>query len=437
MLKAVTSSEGLPWRLATGELARHGTPCDASLGDVITDGWLGFGGCFNELGWRALGHLTADERGRVLRALFAEDGLALSYNRMPLGANDYSENWYSHDEIGLGHNGPATDFAMERFSIHRDHRSLIPFIRAAAAIRDGEMSLFASPWCPPTWLKYPPANNFGQLVWEESYRKAYALYFVKFVQAYQALDLPVAAVHVQNEPDSDQKFPSCLWTGERLRDFIRDDLAPAFRAAGLNTEIWLGTIERGSFNDWIAPTLFDSKARAAIAGIGFQWAGKHAVQRSRQVAPELAIVQTENECGDGENTWVYAHYVFDLMQHYLSNGASAYVYWNMVLETGGRSTWGWTQNSLFCVDPTTRQVTRNPEYWLMRHVAGYVRPGAQVVAAQGLWAANTLAFRNADGGEVMVTQNPLDTEATLVVGLANEAISITLPPRSFATISTT
>lgn len=425
------------WQHATVEPVRHDAVCHASLGTPITEDWLGFGGCFNELGWRALGHLTAAERNQVLRALFAEDELALSYNRMPIGANDYSESWYSHDEIGLGHNDPATDFSMERFSIHRDGGALIPYIRSAMAIRDGDMRLFASPWCPPTWLKYPSANNFGQLVWEEPYRKAYALYFVRFVQAYQELNLPITAVHVQNEPDSDQKFPSCLWTGERLRDFIRDDLAPAFRAAGLSTEIWLGTIERGSFNDWIAPTLFDPVARAAIAGMGFQWAGKHAVQRSRQAAPELAIIQTENECGDGENTWAYAHYVFDLMQHYLSNGARAYVYWNMVLESGGRSTWGWTQNSLFCVDPATGQVTKNPEYWLMRHVAGYVRPGAQVVAAQGLWAANTLAFRNEDGGEVMVMQNPLDTEETIAAQLGDEVVSIALPPRSFATISTT
>lgn len=437
MLKAIVSREGLPWQSVATEPATRATACDAMLGAVETKGWLGFGGCFNELGWRALSRLDAGGRDRVLRALFAEDGLALSYNRLPIGANDYSESWYSHNEIGLGHNDVATDFAMERFSIHRDHRALIPYIRAAMAIREGEMHLFASPWCPPTWLKYPAANNFGRLIWEEPYRKAYALYFVKFIQAYEALQLPVAAVHVQNEPDSDQKFPSCLWTGERLRDFIRDDLAPAFREAGLGTEIWLGTIERGSFNEWVAPTLYDPRARSAVAGMGFQWAGRHAVQRSRQAAPELAIVQTESECGDGKNSWEHAHYVFDLMQHFLHNGARAYVYWNMVLETGGCSTWGWKQNSLFCVDPETGKVTENPEYWLLRHVAGPVRPGAEVVTVQGRWAANALAFRNADGGEVMVIQNPLETEEAVVVRLADEVASLTLPPRSFATVSTT
>lgn len=437
MLKAFASTEDLPWQQTFTEATSTRSEADVSLGGVLAQHWLGFGGCFNELGWRALNRLSVNERDRVLNALFDEDGLALSYNRIPIGANDYAESWYSHDEIGLSDNDLREDFRMEQFSIHRDHRNLIPFLKAAVSIRGGSMSLFASPWSPPTWMKFPAAHNYGRLIWEPAYRKAYALYFVKFLRAYEELGLPIEAVHVQNEPDSDQKFPSCMWTGERLRDFIRDDLAPAFRDAALNTQIWLGTIERGSFNDWIAPTLYDAQARAQITGLGFQWAGKHAVQRTRKAAPELAIIQTENECGDGENTWEHAHYVFDLMQHYLANGASAYVYWNMVLETGGRSTWGWSQNSLFCVDPLSGRVTTNPEYWLMRHVAGSVRPGAQVVAVEGRWAANALAFRNADGREVIVVQNPLLESQKIVAQLTGIVANVTLPPRSFVTISTT
>jgi hypothetical protein len=65
-------------------------------------------------------------------------------------------------------------------------------------------------------MKVPRANNFGRLIWTRPVRRAYALHFVKFVQAYRALGLPVQAVQVPNEPDSDQKFPSCLWTGARL-----------------------------------------------------------------------------------------------------------------------------------------------------------------------------------------------------------------------------
>ena len=181
-------------------------------------------------------------------------------------------------------------------------------------------------------MKFPQAHNYGTLVWERRYRKTYADYFVRFIEAYAKEGLNIAAVHVQNEPNSDQKFPSCLWTGAQIRDFIRDDLGPAFEAAGLDTEIWAGTIERGDFNEWAGTILSDPTTAKYIKGLGFQWAGKHGVQRTRQAYPDLPIIQTENECGDGNNDWDYAHYVFDLIQHYLSNGAEAYLYWNMVLE---------------------------------------------------------------------------------------------------------
>ena len=95
---------------------------------VVTSYFKGFGGCFNELGWKALSHLDENERGEVLGALFSTDGCAFNYCRLPIGANDYAESWYSHNET-------EEDFAMETFSIARDRQYLIPYIRAARAVR--------------------------------------------------------------------------------------------------------------------------------------------------------------------------------------------------------------------------------------------------------------------------------------------------------------
>ncbi len=395
-----------------------------ACGPVLTEDFKGFGCCFNELGWLALQKLDTPERAAVLDQLFGPQGLALTYGRLPIGANDYAVDWYSHaDRPG--------DFAMEHFSIARDHQAVIPYIRAADAASGGKLRLFASPWCPPVWMKTKKTFNHGALIWEPAYLQAYARYFTRFVQDYGALGLKIDAVHVQNEPDSDQKFPSCLWTGAQLAEFIRDHLGPMFRAEGLDTEIWLGTIERASFNDWVAPTLLDPAARAFVSGVGFQWAGKGAVTRTRQAAPDLPLIQTENECGDGTNSWAYAHYVFDLIQHYLSNGAEAYVYWNAVLEEGGVSTWGWRQNSLITV--AEGRATLRPEFHLLRHFAQLVRPGDQVLQSQGSFAGNGVIFRRADGTEVAVMQNPLDRPLTLALRLGAQEVRVTLPPKSFAT----
>lgn len=56
----------------------------------------GFGASFNELGWTALELLDEDAREGVLRSFFEPDaGLNLALCRMPLGANDFSRDWYS------------------------------------------------------------------------------------------------------------------------------------------------------------------------------------------------------------------------------------------------------------------------------------------------------------------------------------------------------
>ncbi len=398
-----------------------------TTGTTILENFKGFGGCFNELGWKALQLVDENARQTILADLFSKDACAFNYCRLPIGANDYSENWYSHNET-------AGDFAMADFSIARDRIYLIPFIEAARKVRGEDFILFASPWSPPTWMKFPQAHNYGTLVWEPEYRKAYADYFVRFVQAYSDVGIAIDAVHVQNEPNSDQKFPSCIWTGAKMRDFIRDDLGPAFKAAGLETEIWAGTIERGDFNAWAGTIFSDAEAAAYITGAGFQWAGKHAVQRTRQAFPDLPIIQTENECGDGTNTWDHAHHVFELIQHYVSNGAEAYVYWNMVLEPQGESTWGWQQNSMITIDPENLAVIYNPEFYVMKHFSAFVRPGAQVLATVGPMAANALAFRNLDGTNVLVIQNPNDAPRKVPLSLGKETLTLTLPALSINTI---
>lgn len=389
--------------------------------------WEGFGGCFNELGWIALQALGRRDRARALDALFSRSaGCGFTRCRMPIGASDYAAEWYSHNEH-------AGDYAMRRFSIARDEQYLIPYIREAQ-LRRPDLSLFASPWSPPTWMKFPRAYNHGALIWTPQNLKAYAQYFVKFVKAYARAGIRIDEVHPQNEPVADQKFPSCKWTGAQLRDFIRDYLGPAIRRSGLKTGIWLGTLNTADYNNFVQAVLSDARANRFIEGVGFQWDGKGAIQRTHQSWPDKRLMQTENECGDGKNTWDYAHYVFELLQHYIGNGANAYVYWNMVLPEGGRSTWGWLQNAMLSVDLARGRLTYNPEYYVMRHFAGVVRPGARVLGVSGPWAGNAVAFRNPDGAQIVVVQNPAEDSRALALTAGGERCTLKLPSRSINTL---
>jgi glucosylceramidase len=388
----------------------------------------GFGGCFNEYGWQALSWLGEAERQVVLSQIFdPQDGLRFNFCRVPIGANDYALEWYSLNET-------EDDFAMKDFSIARDERILIPYVKAAMAIRP-DLTLFASPWSPPTWMKRPRSYNYGRMRREKAVLDAYALYFVKFVRAYGAHGIKVEQVHVQNEPDSDQKFPSSVWSGAELRDFIKNHLGPLFAREGLSTEIWLGTIERPDVNGWTHVVLGDPAARAYVKGVGFQWAGKGAIQRVRESFPDLPLMQTENECGDGQNTWDYALYVASLMKHYFMNGVSRYLYWNMVLPAGGESTWGWKQNSMVTIDPKTKAIAWQPEFYVMKHLTRFVSPGARVAGVSRFWAANAIAFENPDGERVVFVTNPWKEPRTLTIGDGPARVSVTLDARSFNTLT--
>lgn len=421
-----SSSPTTQWKKQGGPALVDASP-SLSIRQEPSQTWKGFGGCFNELGWKALIRLTPGNRDAILRNLFSsESGCGFNYCRAPIGASDYAESWYSHNE----HPG---DFEMIRFSIERDQRYLIPYIRAAQKYQSKRF-LFASPWSPPTWMKQPQSYNYGKLIWKPEYLNAYALYFVRFVQEYAKEGIRIDAVHVQNEPNSDQKFPSCLWTGEQMRDFIRDYLGPMFCRKRLDCQIWVGTIERQDVNTWAQLILSDEKAREYVSGVGYQWAGKGAVQRTRMAWPDIPVVQTENECGDGLNTWEYAHYVFDLIHHYVSNGVEAYVYWNMILPSGGESTWGWKQNSLISIDLERSTFKYNPEYYVMKHFASFIEQGAQVLKLEGMWAGNALAFRTCDGRIVYVIHNPFAATVPVHIGGKAGTVEFTLEHQSINTI---
>ncbi len=433
-----SSTEALPWsRKSPGGAEKAESVL--TVGSERKQTMDGFGGCFNELGFIALGHLPEAERAQVLHDLFHPEGeQRFSICRLPIGASDYASQWYSLNETD-------GDLAMEHFSIERDKQYLIPYIKEALALNP-ELKLFASPWSPPTWMKSPKAYNYGTLRWEKEILEAYALYFVKFVQAYREEGITIHQIHVQNEVVADQKFPSCVWTGEQLREFIRDYLGPAFARQGLDTEIWLGTINAAEpWDEWMKKkaqdhdayahtVLSDPEAYKYITGVGYQWAGKYTIQRTVSSYPELKYMQTENECGDGENTWFYAKYVFNLYQHYLANGVNAYIYWNMALEPKGRSTWGWEQNAMITIDPAEPKAIRNPEYYVMKHYSHFVPPSSQRLSLKGPWTGNATAFATPAGDTVIVIANPFKEARTIAIACGAEQVSFTLEAESFNTI---
>lgn len=406
----------------------------------------GFGAAFSEKGWEALSTLDKQKQSAILQLLFdANVGANFNLCRTPIGANDFALKWYSYDETD-------GDFDLKKFSIANDEKTLIPFINAAKKIRP-DLSVWASPWSPPTWMKknkhyamtpsWPGAAANGiqpeqigkegndYFILEPKYIKAYAKYFRKYVESYQKHGINISAVMPQNEFNSAQPFPSCCWTPEGLNQFIPElgkEMSP------LGVEVLFGTLERGNTN--LVDRVFSNPESAAVLkGVGVQWAGKHALPIIKNKYPKMRIWGTEQECGMGTNDWHYAKYAWNLIKTYMNNGATAYQYWNMILSTDVRSTWGWPQNSLVTVDMKNNSFALNPEYYVMRHLSNFVQAGAQFIPAFSFTGyENQLSFLNPDGSIAIVIHNEMAEELTVKAKIGNKLLELTLTPDSYNSI---
>ncbi|EOR95279.1 O-Glycosyl hydrolase family 30 [Arcticibacter svalbardensis MN12-7] len=409
----------------------------------------GFGGCFNELGWEALSALSPEIRNSIIHNLFSKEEANFNICRTPIAASDYALSWYSYNDV-------FEDFTMRNFNIDRDRYILIPYIKSALSVKPN-LTLWGSPWSPPAWMKVNNhytltsgavkggkergnemgdskniANNATAFKMQHSYLEAYALYFSKYVKAYQKEGVNISSIQVQNEIAYAPQWPSCTWRPEDLAYFIKKYLAPKFKEDDVKSEIWLGTVNYGN-PDYVRYFLKDTTISKYIDGVGFQWGGKKAIGTIHKEYPNVKLMQTESECGEGENNWKSAEYTWSLIKHYFNNGANSYLYWNMVLDHAGKSSWGWPQNMLISINKETKNVVYNPEFYLMKHLSHFVVPDAHLLATNG--GKDHLAFQNPDGSIVLILANLENDTQTINVEVNGKMMNAVLKPKSFNTLT--
>ncbi len=290
----ISSTAGEPWKIITAPVLEPDQP-DVPAQVRIDPGRTyqtidGFGGCFNELGWIALGKASAADRHKALSALFGDDGCAFTLARLPIGSSDFALDAYSLDDT-------AGDFELKDFSIQRDRKHLIPFVKAAMAVRP-KLQCWGSPWSPPAWMKDNNHYSKGSLKWESAVLQAYAKYFVRWLEAYRAEGIDIYALTPQNEPNIASPYPTCLWTGPQLREFIADYLGPTLRERKANVEVWLGLNGDPPNNGHeqcadVRALEQDWKFRRVLSCVDKN-APRHSIQN---VWPELIIGGSTFECG--------------------------------------------------------------------------------------------------------------------------------------------
>lgn len=403
--------------------------------------WHGFGGTFNEAGWDALEVLDASERDRAIQLLFdANDGANFLYGRIPVGSSDYGLNRYSLAPT-------ANDYEMRDFSIERDRQDLIPYIKAALAVKP-DIRFWASPWSPPPWMKDNNAFDRGNMKNDAQTLGAHALYLARFVEEYAKEGIHIEHVQPQNEPGYAQDYPSCGWTGSQMADYIANHLSRVFQERGLETEIWLGTMSNAQTDSQIAETVMaNANAAQHVKGIGLQWAmgdGNHPTTYAQRY--QVPIMQTEHKCGNypwvsgtnqtrAPNDQAYAEESWGFFKNWIGKGVNSYLAWNMVLDTAGRNldmVRPWAQNALLAVDRQARRLIVTPTYYVFRHLSQYVDPGSVRVGTQG---GDVLAWKNPDGSVVAVLHNSGGQSSRTTLSIDGKLLQFDIPGRGWATVN--
>jgi glucosylceramidase len=426
----ITSAPNAYWQSGQFAIVASGTSDISVDENTLYQRWDGFGGTFNEMGWDALSVVSA-EIPTALKLLFdAKEGANFAYGRLPLGASDYAMSWYTFAET-------AGDYAMEKFSIARDRKMMIPYIKAALQVKP-DLHLWASPWIVPPWMKDGGGNMKGDAQTQE----AYALYLAKFVEEYGKEGLKIEAIHPQNEPG----YAQVKWTQALFITFFKTYLGPKFSERNTPAEIWCGTMSHP--NDGVIATTLanDADAMKYVKGFGLQWNLKGIVTT---LSPKGSVWQTEHKCGNyhfatdyweksrydankAQNDHAYGEESWQLIRDWITAGVNGYSAWNMVLDTVGKNLGGWPQNALLVVDRSSKKLIVTPAYYVFRHFSQYIAPGAIRIKSTG--TNDSVAFKNPDGNIVVQLYNKGDSSKKMIIAVGRVLYQNEIPAHGWATL---
>ena len=195
--------------------------------------FMGIGGAITDASAEVFSKLSAPVQSQFMDAYFGEGGINYNIVRTSIHSCDFGLGSHTYIEEG--------DSALTTFDITPDQVKRIPMIKRAASMIGDDLVSYASPWSPPAFMKTNQNMLLGGSLLPEYYQ-AWANYFVKFIEAYEAEGLPVWGVTIQNEPMATQRWESCIYTAEQERDFLKNNLGPTMEAAGYgDKKIVVGT----------------------------------------------------------------------------------------------------------------------------------------------------------------------------------------------------
>ncbi len=402
--------------------------------------YLGIGGAITDASSEVFSKLDDVQQNRLLQSLYGEDGIGYNIIRTSIHSSDFGLGSHTYIEEG--------DAELKTFSIEKDKKNRLPFIKRAVDLIKDDLVFYASPWSPPAFMK--TNNNMlqgGKL--RPEFRQAWANYYVKFIKAYEEEGIPVWGLTIQNEPMAKQRWESCIYTAEEERDFLKNYLGPTLEKEGLgDKKIVVWDHNRDLITDRANTIFEDPEASKYAWGIGFHWYETWTgglpkydnLKNINESFPSKNLLFTEG-CQEGFDTeklqfWPNAERYGNSMINDFNSGVVGWTDWNILLDERG----GPNHVQNFCFAPIhantkTGELIYTPTYYYIGHFSKFIEPGAlRVSTSSSRSTIESTSFRNKDGKMVTVVMNKTDEKIAYKLIVGNSETLLQIEPRAMQSI---
>jgi len=402
---------------------------------------LGIGGAITDASAEVFAKLSPAKQEEFLTAYYDKDqGIGYTLARTTIHSSDFSSASYTYVKEG--------DKGLTTFSIDHDRQFRIPLIKRAIATAGGKLTLYASPWSAPAFMK--TNNNMlqgGKLLPE--YADAWATYITKFIKAYTEEGMPIWGITIQNEPLAKQRWESMLFTAEEERDFLKNHLGPIMHQQGLADKKIVVWDHNRDLMSQRASVIFDDPEASKYAwGIGFHWYETWAggepmfknVAEVYQSYPSKNILFTEGTVEKFDPArfqyWPNAERYGTSLINDFNNGTVGWTDWNILLDEKG----GPNHVANFCfapihADTKTGELIYTPTYYYLGHFSKFIRPQAQRVSSTSTRSTLlTTSFLNEDNTMATVVMNHSDKEIRYKFFVGSAETKVTIPAHAIQTL---
>jgi glucosylceramidase len=428
-------------QLQTPPLSFSAIPSTASPGDLTIEvddkktyqSIDGFGFALTGGSAQLIARMDAAKRTALLKELFTTEGnsIGISYLRLSVGASDMNDHVFSYDDLPEG----QTDINMEKFSIDPDRADVIPVLKEILTIQP-RIKILASPWSAPLWMKTSGVARGGVL--KPEFFGAYALYWVKYIQAMKAEGIAIDTMTIQNEPLNEKNTPSMLMLESEQDDFIKNHLGPAFQKAGIKTKI---VLYDHNLDHPLYPLsiLRDPKANQYIDGTGFHLYGGtiDAMTQVHDEFPAKSLYFTEQSVTsrNGGASLNIARPVARIVIGATRNWSKNVLLWNLAADPnfGPHTNDGGCTGCAGALTIDGNNVTRLLAYYTVAHASKFVPAGSVRIESNITDTLPNVAFRTPEGKLVLLVANTGSASQTFAVRYKNRSFSTLLGEGSVGT----